>query len=191
MNSLISRHTLNLTIPRGIIVARSGFQEGARRLARTSGIVLYELREPNEDDLDGRVREVDFTFASYHSSTTDIQLVHDEGWRISESVRLGLEEAPRLVFSMEPDDAQLFDERSNQLGTVKQITDSCYADGIQELEPTRVRHEFDKPTFVATGHPDFPRLKLTAIEATIATQSLVHEILSRSQNSFVAFSETL
>lgn len=116
--------------PRGIIVARSGFQEGARRLARTSGIVMYELREPTEDDLDGPVREVDFTFASYHSSTTEIQLVHDEDWRISESVRLGLEEAPRLLFSMEPDDTQLFDELGAQLGSVKQLTDSWYADGI-------------------------------------------------------------
>lgn len=30
--------------PRGVVVARSGFQEGAERFAKAHGILLYELR---------------------------------------------------------------------------------------------------------------------------------------------------
>lgn len=161
--------------PRGVMVSRSGFQAGARRFASSSGIVLYELREPTEHDLNGRVRGLDFTFVSYHSSTSCIRLVHDERWRISEAVRLGLKEAPRLNLRIEPDEARLLDNVGDQLGTVKQITDRCYPEGLQELAPTRVRYEFKQPTFVATGHPDFPRLKLTAVEATIATESVAQE----------------
>ena len=37
--------------PRGIIVSRNGFQRGARDFAAANGILLYELREPNDDDL--------------------------------------------------------------------------------------------------------------------------------------------
>ena len=161
--------------PRGVMVSRSGFQAGACRFASSYGIVLYELREPTEHDLNGRVRVLDFTLVSYHSSTSCIRLVHDERWRISEAVRLGLKEAPRLNLRIEPDEARLLDNVGDQLGTVKQLTDRCYPEGLQDLAPTRVRYEFKQPTFVATGHPDFPRLKLTAVEATIATQSVAQE----------------
>jgi hypothetical protein len=161
--------------PRGVMVSRSGFQAGARRFASSSGIVLYELREPTEHDLNGRVRGLDFTLVSYHSSTSCIRLVHDETWRISEAVRLGLKEAPRLDLRIEPDEARLLDEHGDQVATVKEITDRCYPGGLQELEPTRARYDFDAATFLDTGHPDFPRLKLTAVEATIATQSVAQE----------------
>ena len=39
--------------PRGIMVARSGFQEGAHNVARHHGIELYELREPRDEDWTG------------------------------------------------------------------------------------------------------------------------------------------
>jgi len=34
--------------PRGVVVARSGFQEGAQLFAKAHGIVLYELRAPRD-----------------------------------------------------------------------------------------------------------------------------------------------
>ena len=43
--------------PRGIIVSRSGFQEGARRVAEHHGIKLYELRAPLDEDWHGLLRE--------------------------------------------------------------------------------------------------------------------------------------
>jgi hypothetical protein len=161
--------------PRGILVSRSGFQAGARRFASSNGIVLYELRKPTERDLRGRVRALDFTFVSYHPITSNIALVHDEKWRVSEAIKLGLREVPRLDLSLEPEEARLLNEFGDQIGTVKEITDSCYPEGVQELVPTRTRHEFNAPTFLDTGRSDFPRLKLTAVEATIAIESLTQE----------------
>ncbi|MGI9068123.1 MAG: restriction endonuclease [Pyrinomonadaceae bacterium] len=161
--------------PRGILVSRSGFQAGARRFASSNGIVLYELRKPTERDLRGRVRAFDFTFVSYHPITSNIALVHDEKWRVSEAVKLGLREVPRLDLSLEPEEARLLDEFGDQIGTIKEITDSCYPEGLQELAPKRTRYEFSAPTFLDTGCSDFPRLKLTAVEATIAIESLTQE----------------
>jgi hypothetical protein len=42
--------------PRGIIVARSGFQAGARQVAEHHGIKVYELRKPCDEDWTGLVR---------------------------------------------------------------------------------------------------------------------------------------
>ncbi len=41
--------------PRGIFVTRTGYQSGAKDFAKANGIVLYELREPTAQDLDGKV----------------------------------------------------------------------------------------------------------------------------------------
>ena len=43
---------------RGIFVSQHGFQIGARKFAKSHGISLKEIREPNEEDWDGRVREI-------------------------------------------------------------------------------------------------------------------------------------
>jgi hypothetical protein len=44
--------------PRGIMVARSGFQEGAKTLAAHHGIKLYELRDPKDEDWNGLIRTI-------------------------------------------------------------------------------------------------------------------------------------
>jgi hypothetical protein len=36
--------------PRGIFVTRTGYQSGAREYAENNGIVLFELREPTDED---------------------------------------------------------------------------------------------------------------------------------------------
>jgi len=47
--------------PRGIMVSRSGFQEGARTFADHHGIQLYELREPKDEDWDGLIQTIEMT----------------------------------------------------------------------------------------------------------------------------------
>ena len=44
--------------PRGIMISRSGFQEGACKVAAHHGINIYELREPREEDFEGRLRAI-------------------------------------------------------------------------------------------------------------------------------------
>lgn len=39
----------------GIYVSKSGFQKGAKELAEKNGIMIYELRDPNNDDFEGKM----------------------------------------------------------------------------------------------------------------------------------------
>jgi hypothetical protein len=172
--------------PRGIIVSRSGFQAGARRLASANGILLYELRSPTESDLKGRVRSLVLTLISYHPMASDIRLVHDNEWRISEAVRLGLHEAPRLQLTLEPHEALLLDNGGKQTGTVQDVINGLYPEGLHELLPTRVRREFSQPIFLDTRNPAFPKLKLSALEATISTSGMEQEVVV-DVNEFVGY----
>jgi len=51
--------------PRGIFVTRTGYQEGAREYAKKNGILLYELREPTDQDWDDRIKTFNIEEDSY------------------------------------------------------------------------------------------------------------------------------
>ncbi|MGZ5435659.1 MAG: restriction endonuclease [Pyrinomonadaceae bacterium] len=163
--------------PRGIIVSRVGFQSGAREFAAANGILLFELREPNDEDLKGRVQSIILTLTTYHARTSGIRLLHDEEWRISEARRLGLPEAPRLSLRLEPIEAQLVDHHGNKLRSVKDVIDDLYPRGARELVPTQARYDFRKPTFLVTNNSMFPKLKLSGLEAMITVTALEQDIV--------------
>jgi len=163
--------------PRGIVVSRSGFQAGARRLAAVKGILLYELRKPTDADLQNRVKALPLTLTAYLPKAVNIHLEHDENWRRSEALRRGLNEAPRLQLSLEPNETRLFDGDGKEIGMVIDVIHELYPTDLQDLMPRRVRHEFSSPTFLNTPIPSFPRLKLLALEATIRSDKVEQDIV--------------
>jgi hypothetical protein len=162
--------------PRGVFVTRTGYQEGALNYARAQGILLYELREPTNSDRKGRMLSVNVDLSAYLSHTTQVQVIPDDRWVYGEVARLQLNEVLRIRFGKELEEVILFDESRNRITTLKKLTDSFYPSGYMEVPPTRVRHEFTEPTFIETGVAEFPRLKVNAVEATIAVNRLGQEI---------------
>lgn len=172
--------------PRGIIVSQSGFQAGARRIAAANGIVLYELRKLREADLNNRVSALVLNLVVSLPSASDIHLEHDENWRRSEALRLGLNEAPRLQLSLDPPETKLFDNDGKEIGTVQAVIDDLYPKGLLELAPIRVRHAFNQPTFLETHAPSFPRLKVVALRVTICSSKIEQEVVL-DVNEFVDY----
>lgn len=76
--------------PRGIIVARSGFQKGARRIAEHHGIQLYELRAPQDEDWDGLIREVRIVLTFLVPEYRGLDFHMDQSWFDREMQRLGI-----------------------------------------------------------------------------------------------------
>lgn len=56
--SVIDDITFDDVLTVGVMVTRTGYQAGARRLAETYGIVILELRTPAERDLESRVARI-------------------------------------------------------------------------------------------------------------------------------------
>jgi restriction endonuclease len=150
--------------PRGVFVTRTGYQPGALNFAAAHGILLYVLREPTPADY----LQINMNLSAYSSQITDIRLIHDEGWRIEEAIRLRLQEAPRIMLGAEYGELALYDESNNRLGTLKDVIDAYLPKGWQEMPPTRITHQFERATFVKTGVDIFPNLKINAVEATIS-----------------------
>lgn len=139
--------------------------------------MLYELRKPTEADLQNRVKALTLTLTAYLPKAFNIHLEHDENWRRSEALRRGLNEAPRLQLSLEPNETRLFDGDGKEIGMVIDVIHELYPTDLEDLMPRRVRHEFSSPTFLDTPIPSFPRLKLLALEATIRSDKVEQDIV--------------
>jgi Restriction endonuclease len=165
--------------PRGIMVSRSGFQEGARTIAAHHGIKLYELREPRDEDWEGLIRAFDITMNLSIPRFDKVELKWNEALIKAELLARDLPDLKLQLFGVpsatyasgEPCD---FDQILN--GYVNDVKD----------EPLRVRHAFDEVVWVDVPDCPLPRLPLEAIEATIRVSTHT-EKLSVSLDHLVAY----
>lgn len=172
--------------PRGIFVTRTGYQKGAREVARANGIVLYELRKPTARDKRGRLNAILLNLFACVPHASETHFTFDSEWMIQEGLRLGLNEIPEMHLSLEPQETMLYDESGTGFVTVKELTDSFYPSGFEDYPPTRVVHQFEKPTFVMSGVTEFPRLKVDQFEATISV-GRIEETITLDADDLVGF----
>lgn len=139
--------------PRGVFVTRTGYQSGAREYAENNGILLYELREPTEEDKADwiQVVHVHLDFSTPKSKITGSVL--DE---MTTPIHLDLSDSTRL-----------FDEKGVKITTLQRLANSLFPEG-RELPPTKMPYKFDKLTFLETGDPNTPRAKVKSLEFTIS-----------------------
>jgi hypothetical protein len=103
--------------PRGVFVARSGFQEGARDFSEAHGIMLYELREPLDGDWKGRIRNITTMVSLCVPDFRDLQLQVDVDWFGAELSRRDLPASTTVtVGSVSGDDPSRTCERVGAQG---------------------------------------------------------------------------
>lgn len=71
----------------GVMVTTAGYQSGARGVASTYGLVVLELREPNEKDLAGRAHEVHVTTVAQMPVIRDVRFEATETAAEPEALR--------------------------------------------------------------------------------------------------------
>ena len=148
--------------PRGIMVSRSGFQEGARTFARHHGIELYELRDPKDEDWDGLIRtvEIQLTFISPHFR--DVRLNPDIVWMRRECDRLQIPYGSGLQVTIDP--ARLkFHYESGPPCDLRKLMQSHGPSGVCDWTPVA----FDLPDPLLADLPEgpIPQVRITSIAA--------------------------
>ena len=170
--------------PKGIFVTRTGYQSGAREFAKHHGIPLYELSEPTDAYWDGEIKIIDGTLIMFVPLYEDVKLVPDNDWIDKEGKRLQMLE--RGVEIEIPNDVTFYDENGQEIGTVQSIVASLAPLEPQEMIPTKKTHTFDKPAFIRTGIPKFPKVKINAVGATVSVSKSVEDF-SSDIGDFVGF----
>jgi hypothetical protein len=151
--------------PRGIFVTRMGYQKGAREIAEKNGIELYELRPAGEEDQGPRLR---LLLQFFEPEITGFALIIDESWAEAERQRLGASASRKFQGSSAV--TSFDDEQGAPRITVRELANALVPHAFVESPPTTYTHSFEGPTYVVTGIPEAPRLKVTGVRVTIAVR---------------------
>lgn len=175
--------------PKGIFVTRTGYQSGAHEFAKHHEIPLYELGEPTDAYWDGAIKIIDGTFDMFAPHCEGFKPIWDREWITKEKEKLHI---PEKEFILKiAGDTKFYDENDQEIGTVQSVVqsvvDSFYPPKPTEMDPTKKTHTFDKPAFIWTGVPKFPRLKITAVEATVSVLKVAEETLHFDFGDFIGF----
>lgn len=153
--------------PRGVVVARSGFQEGAERFAKAHGIVLYELRAPHGEDWKGFITTVKMKSQLLLPKLHGIDFVVNDDWLTTEMQRCGvpsMEAIPPVHGVL----GEMIIEREDgsPLTSVGDIVEAHLCP--KELGPPEWRnHLFEEPAYIPTSLPNMPRLLLRGVRASV------------------------
>ena len=160
---------------KGVFVASSGYQKGARKYAERYGIGIYIFPftiEMTNDD-------VTFFIPKFER----IAPVFDEEW-IAHVLMPKLQEGGSLEVNARSPDEQthLFDELC-AAKTVREVLHEHYLAEIREAPAHEICIRFDRPTYVETGNPNAPMLKVNGLDALFSVTSHV-ETFDRISNDY-------
>jgi hypothetical protein len=141
----------------GVMVHLTGYQRGAKKVAETYGVVILELRDPNEKDVAGRLMAIQVSFSARVPVVKDLHL------DVSEILSDALQ-APLLNYSLEVEDAG-----GQRLGVMDLLKEGEINSPKGELTPLhRVTRAFDQPViFMADGEPV---ARIRSISATVGEE---------------------
>lgn len=152
--------------PRGVFVTRTGYQSGASEVAKSNGILLYELREPTVQDFGG-IHTVQMNLTILEPQVVGLKVDVDQKWAAEEKQRRGIPASEVIKTTMKI--RRFEDELGHTRVTLNELVTSL-AEGVQEGPPQTCRHEFTSPTYIRTGSQAFPMMKINAIEFTIVLE---------------------
>ncbi len=162
--------------PKGIFVTRKGYQSGAKTYAEAHGIVLYELREPQGSDFDGKIKEIHIKLHLLTPMIDDVKPIPDVDWVQYEKKRLGLENQ-EIRISIEDDADKIFfeDSSGNNIVSFFEAQGELIPNAACRLE--RKEYMFEDPLYIQSGDPMFPRIKCLGISANVSVSENVVEML--------------
>jgi hypothetical protein len=161
----------------GIMVCRSGYQQGAKDFADGNGILLYELREMEERDWDGRIQKIIVNIVAQTPSVQQVKFIVDQDWLDAELQRVGVPKGDSVAIDGYIGDIDLTDESESQVGTVASVVESLIPSPLVDMDAIEFSHTFTEPTFASTGHQKLPRIKLHGVSAVVSVQSLEQKMV--------------
>lgn len=172
--------------PRGIMVARSGFQAGARKVAAHHGIELYELREPRDEDWDGlaRVTSIVTTVRMHIPKFENEAFVFDEAWIKEQLLLLKIAEI-ELDFHFN----FRVDKAVSESGEPYDLVRGLNSHVPQELcEAVPICHTFPTPLFVNAPGCPIPKLRILGIRADVTLREDPHpQVITASVDHLIAY----
>lgn len=160
--------------PHGVYITKTGYQKGAKEYATAHGISLYELREPTEEDWEGKMRNIELNFLLRVPIYGKMAINVDREWALENLIDIRKFEAISGYINA---DTPLFDENHNIITSISQIMHS-YTNTISDTDKHFIEHEFTDAIFFDTGIDNtFLKLKAIGFEVQIRHSTYTHKIV--------------
>lgn len=163
--------------PRGVIVAREGFQSGAEGYAAYHGITLYVLRKPDDAFWNGRVRKLVLETQLFKPNYSRLGFVVDRAW-LDDLQRDRGEQAFQITFRGGADQLFLCHESGDRIESLQAAFRRLFP--LPEFEIVarhRETHEFTDAVYLAPLAGDIDRVRLASIsidvEQSMSTEETV------------------
>lgn len=166
--------------PRGVMVAKTGYQRGARRVAEANGITALEFRAPTDRDWEGRVRDIYIKMITKVPAFRNVQFLVPEN--AADSSGLPGE------FGAFSDEIRFTDGQGNEVSSLPEIIKRYLPEGFEVLDWRPVEHRFDQVVYldVHSRRADPPRLPLVGISFEVS-QSQAEDLVSLKGDDVVAY----
>lgn len=168
--------------PVGIFVTRTGYQSGARDYAASHGIKLYELREPNDRDLDGRIKEIHVRMHFQMPQVSQEKPVIDVEWAKAEQQRLSIADSDMTIqLAGMADQIYFKDEAGKPALSFYDASQKLVAQGTPE--ETLQSLQFDTPLYLDTHNPKFPLVRCLGFQARIRIIEDFREMVLKAEDT--------
>jgi len=172
--------------PRGIVVTKTGYQEGALEFAKAHGIELFELREFSEEDAKGRIQTILINIIAYIPHSNIVGFESDTLWvnNYLKDHDIKCESGIKIYGNSESIFA--LNEKGEKIESLKSLVDNIFPEGFEELPKTRKELYFSEPTFFRTTSELMPLIKINKILVDISVDKM--ELQQRIEfNDIIAF----
>ena len=166
---------------KGVFVTKTGYQSGAIDVAKANHILLYELREPNDTDWEGKIQNLIFNLSIYIPEFSNIKIIEDKDWLKKESIRTGFK--GNLTNSGSPEDIYIYDENKSPIMSIANLlrNDTVEFKMISVEEMTR-NISFTEPTFFKVNSEILPFLKVNSVTFDFSISIGKEEIILKGRD---------
>lgn len=147
----------------GIVVSRSGFQEGAVKYAAGSGIKLCTVSEEEGEYV------VEILLNLYAPHTSGIEFILDNDWNREEARRRGIDPGTELDIQIQglTDDIHFLDAEGDAQETLQNVMQHLVPGGHQVVPRTRMEYTFSEERYLDTPDSRMPKIKVSGVAADV------------------------
>lgn len=160
--------------PKGVFVTKTGYQSGAKEVAKKNGILLYELREMTDADWEGYIKVIEIEMHVQSPNTNIANLIFDNDWLKAEKERLGISSNELGTIQAYEFESPLncYDENQNRYTAFQEIVNQKCLTSAKPDPTEKQTIMFDRPTFFKTSNPKLPWLKVKGAEIFVDVKEL-------------------
>lgn len=163
--------------PRGIFITKTGYQKGAKKIAEANGILLYEFRQPTDNDWKGRIKDIKIEMQCIAPDFSNQHSVVDNIWFIQKCKELNIQPPQHLPSGGGLNtEILLYDENDNVITSLYHLQNQCYENYTTSDKNYRITHKFDTPTFIASNYPPMPKIKLSEFSFDVSVHELIDTV---------------